>query len=49
MVLAQPQTIYSAFTVKFLANASISTLTGQPMLMHKNSHATNAFINGDAL
>ena len=39
----------SAFTVKFETNASISPLAGQPMLMHKNTHAPKSFMNRGAL
>ena len=47
-----PKTIYyesSAFIVKFLINASISPLAGQPMPMHINTHAPKPFMNGGAL
>jgi len=38
----------SAFTVKIKLSASASPLAGQPPLMHKNTHASSAFIYGGA-
>jgi len=48
----QPQAIYcesSAFTVKIKLSASTSPLAGQPVLMHKNTHASSSFISGGAV